>query len=56
MSILRRWPVSSTANGFSLSSLCFFSVGTSSIFYLVKKQLNTCVHPFEMYVINITST
>ena len=51
MSILRRRPVSSRANGFFLSSRCFFSVGISSIFDLVKKQLNTCVHPLEMYII-----
>jgi hypothetical protein len=56
MSILRRRSVSSTANGFSLSSRGFFSVGTSSIFDLVKKQLNTCDHPLEIYVINITSS
>ena len=49
MSILRRRPISSTANGFSLSSRCFFSVGTSSIFDLVKKKLNSCVQPLEMY-------
>jgi hypothetical protein len=56
MSILREQPVSSTANGFSLSSRCFFSVGTSSIFELVKKQFNTCVHLLETYLVNITST
>lgn len=48
MSILRRRSVSSTANGFSISSRFFLSVGIPSISGLVKKQLDTSVHPLKL--------